>query len=392
MKKVYLDYAASTPTRKEVLKEIQLCLLKKFGNPSSLHSFGRDAFFAINIARKKIAEALNADSSEIIFTSGATEANNLALKGVLRAYTSQKRNLKNPKIIVSNIEHESVLEVANELKKDGVEVVYLPVDKKGVFDLKKLEKLLDENVILVSLMYVNNEIGTLEPIEKVAKIIQYLKKERGNYPIFHSDAAQALMYFDCDAKKLGIDLMTISGQKIFATKGIGALYIKKEVLLKKMICPLIQGGFQESGLRGGTENTSLITGFGKAVELAKKERKKNFKYVQTLKIYFWKNLKKIYPRSFINGLSSAPHILNICIPFYNSFELLTKLDMCGVAASYGSACQSRFYEPSYVLQALGLEEKFVKSSLRFSFGITTTKKELDFVLSVMKKIKNAQGA
>jgi len=399
MQKVYLDYAASTPVRKEVMKKMLPYFCHQYGNAGSLHFFGQQSIQAIDEARQKIALALNANFREIIFTSGATEANNLALRGVVKSYfhhQKQKTSLSQTpsKIIISSIEHESILQTALNLNQEGVEIVFLPVDKKGVVNLKKFEELLDENVILVSVMSVNNEIGTLEPIEKISKIIQQFKqtKKEKIYPLFHSDAAQALMYFKCDVKKLGVDLMTISGQKVFGPKGIGALYIKKEIQENKIISSLITGGFQEFGLRGGTENTPLIVGLGKAVELAQKDLNQNFKYVESIKKYFWKGLKKIYPQAFINGSSSTPHILNVCLPNESSFDFLTALDINGVAASYGSACQARFYEPSYVLQALGLNEKIVRSSLRFSFGITTKKKEINFAIKTIKSLKNKKGA
>jgi len=396
MKRVYLDYAASTPVRKEILRAMLPYFNQQYGNAGSLHFFGQKSIQAIDEARQKIALALNANFQEIIFTSGATEANNLALRGVITSYLHQKQNIisSSPKIIISSIEHESILQTALNLKQEGIETIFLPVDKKGVVNLKKFEELLDENVILISVMSINNEIGTLEPIEKISKIIQQFKqtKKEKIYPLFHSDAAQALMYFKCNVKKLGVDLMTISGQKVFGPKGIGALYIKKEVQENKIISSLITGGFQEFGLRGSTENTPLIVGLGKAVELSQKELNQNFKYVESIKKYFWKGLKKIYPQAFINGSSSAPHILNVCLPNEGSFDFLTALDINGIAASYGSACQARFYEPSYVLQALGLDEKTVRSSMRFSFGITTKKEEINFAIKTIKLLKNKMGA
>jgi cysteine desulfurase len=396
MKRVYLDYAASTPVRKEILRAMLPYFNQQYGNAGSLHFFGQKSIQAIDEARQKIALALNANFQEIIFTSGATEANNLALRGVITSYLHQKQNIisSSPKIIISSIEHESILQTALNLKQEGIETIFLPVDKKGVVNLKKLEELLDENVILISVMSINNEIGTLEPIEKISKIIHQFKqtKKEKIYPLFHSDAAQALMYFKCNVKKLGVDLMTISGQKVFGPKGIGALYIKKEIQENKIISSLITGGFQEFGLRGGTENTPLIFGLGKAVELSQKELNQNFKYVESIKKYFWKGLKKIYPQAFINGSSSAPHILNVCLPNESSFDFLTALDINGIAASYGSACQARFYEPSYVLQALGLDEKTVRSSMRFSFGITTKKEEINFAIKTIKLLKNKMGA
>ncbi len=427
MNRIYLDYAASTPVRPEALKTMLPYFSEKYGNPGSLHSFGQEAMAAVDAAREVFARSIGAEFREVIFTGSATEANNLALRGIVRGYGGPT-----PKVIVSAIEHESVLDTAHELERDGVEVVVLPVDKKGVVDLKKLEEALDERTILVSVMYVNNEIGTIQPIKKISSVIEKFKEEKlvskksvseseragferserararakgrtsrwpsetpsfreasfSSYPLFHTDAAQALMYLDCDVEKLGVDLMTLSGQKVYGPKGVGALYVnsKFEIQNSKFLSPQVTGGGQEFGFRSGTENTPAVAGFGKAVELAYASRNKNAKYVGDAKNYFWKKLKAAYKKAEINGNADAPHILNVYFPSEFTGDFLVQLDQAGIAASAGSACSARAFTPSHVLHALGFPEERVRGSVRFSFGITTTRKEIDEVIRRIKKI------
>ncbi len=377
---VYLDYAASTPVDPAVLRAMAPYWSDKFGNPGSVHSFGQEAQSVVDKARETVAKSVNANFREIVFTGSATEANNLALWGTLLGVRRSVKGL--PKIIVSSIEHESVLKTATDMESAGeIELAILPVSSGGIVDVKKLDKELDKRTILVSVMHVNNEIGSVQPIKEISKIIKNFRT-RSPYPIFHTDAAQALNYFDCDAKELGVDLMTLSGQKIYGPKGIGALYIKNP----KILAPIIAGGGQEFGLRSGTENVPAIVGFGKAVELAAKDRSKSFKEIKSLKDYFWRGLKKIYPQAEINGGAGAPHILNIHFPTEYAGDLLVKLDMAGVAVSAGSACSARSYAPSHVLQALGLPQERVRGSLRFSFGKDNTRQELDAALKIISKV------
>ena len=423
-----MDYAASTPVDPAVLKAMAPYFTEKFGNPGSLHSFGQEAMGAVDKARGAIAKAIAPSLADgfrsIIFTSSATEANNLALRGIFKASDFISKQNRSPKIIISGIEHESILDTARDLGKDaclrrqGVEVVYLPVDENGIVDLKKLESSLDERTVLVSVMYVNNEIGSVQPIAKISEIIRNFREElriknkesnktyskfiihNSLFPLLHTDAAQALNYFDCDVKKLGVDLMTLSGQKIYGPKGIGALFIRnnesgirnneerKDSIIhnSKFLIPVITGGGQEFGLRSGTENVPAIVGFGKAMELATKNRSKNMKEVNLLKNEFWRGLKKIYPQAEINGKSGAPHILNIHFPTEFAGDLLIKLDIAGIAVSAGSACSARSYAPSPVLHALGLSQERVRGSLRFSFGKPCKMGEIKEALKRMRKI------
>lgn len=403
MGNIYLDYAATTPMDKEVLKAMTPYFSDKFGNPGSIHSFGQEAMAAIDESREKIAKAIGADFREVIFTGSATEANNLALRGVIRAAT---KTTKPPyRIIVSKIEHESILETCRDLEREEVEIIYLPVDKQGFVDLKKLKESLNERTILVSIMYANNEIGVVQNISAIAEIIEKFKKNlypqssilnSQSYPLLHTDAVQAFQFFNCNVNDLGVDLMTLSAHKIYGPKGIGLLYLNSQSLI---LNPLITGGGQELGLRSGTENVPAIVGFAKAVELAEKNRKKETKKISELSAYFWKELKKIYPKAEINGviINKLPNILNIYFPnqnadpryaksFGEASELLMKLDLSGVAVSSGSACSARATKISHVLKAIGLPENKIKSSLRFSFGKFTTKKEISDTIKIIKNI------
>ncbi len=400
MKRIYFDYAATTPVDKEVIKAMAPYLNEKFGNPGSLHFFGQEALAAVDASRETIAKTVGADFNEIIFTGSATEANNLALRGIAKFSSKQftlcKKN--SPlRIIISSIEHESILKTARDLEKEGAEVIYLPVDRRGFVDLKKLEKSLNEQTILVSIMHANNEIGTIQPITEIAKIIKAFKSERlmfsqkNNtlnpkpytlYPVFHTDAVQSFQFLDCNVNNLGVDLMTLSGHKIYGPKGIGALYLANRVQPR----PIITGGGQEFNLRSGTENVSSIVGFGKAVELSVKSRAKETERINYLTDYFRKEIKKIHPQAEINGENpKLPNILNINFPGQNAQDLLIKLDINGIAVSSASACSARALKPSYVLKAIGLPNNKIKNSLRFSFGRPTTKKEIAFALKIIKK-------
>lgn len=415
MKKHYFDYAASTPVDKKVLRAMLPYFSEKFGNAGSLHSFGQGAIAAVDKARETIAEELGAEFRQIIFTGSATEANSLAIKGVF--FTAKKYFAENgikgkPKIIVSSIEHESVLESARALMELGAEVVFLPVDKNGFVREDILKKNLDERTVLVSIMLGNNEIGTIQPIEKFAKIISEFRAE-GNkvsstihyslstihYPLLHTDASQALQYLDCNVNKLGVDLMTISSQKIYGPKGAGALYIRElsksssprssgsgAGKLKAIISPIISGGNQEFGLRSGTENVPAIVGFAEAVKIASKMRAKEAKRVAELKAYFLRETKKAVRHVFINGETNKalPHVINIYLEAARAEEILTRLDLADFAVSTGSACRSRSAEPSHVILALGFSEERARGSLRVSFGRGTKKSD---ILKLVKELK-----
>jgi cysteine desulfurase len=397
--KIYLDYAATTPVEQAVLRAMKPYFSEKFGNAGSLHSFGQAAIAAVDRSRETLAGLIRAEFREIIFTGSATEANNLAIRGVVRqAPKGRGEGAGKPRIIVSSIEHESVLETARDLEKDGVEVLYLPVDKFGVVDLQKLKESLTEQTALVSVMYVNNEIGTVQPIVQIAKIIRDFRNHSplaaGRGPLFHCDASQAFNYYDCAVHELGVDLMTLSSHKMYGPKGAAALYVRVENVSR--LLPIMTGGGQEFGLRSGTENVPAIVGFAKAAEVAATMREKEAKRTAELRDHFWRGIKKIYPSAEINGTldfhpqfstsSSSPHILNVYFPSHEAQDILTRLDLAGIAASSGSACRSRALESSYVTLALGHAKARARSSVRFSFGRSTTKIELAHASKVLKKI------
>jgi cysteine desulfurase len=370
--KVYLDYAATTPTDPRVLKEMLPFFNKKFGNTMSLHSFGREAKLATEEAREKVASLMNAESNEIIFTGSATESNNFALKGV--AFANKE---KGKHIIVSSIEHHSVLDTAKWLEKQGFEITYLPVDKHGLVNPSELEKSIRKDTILVSIMHANNEIGTIEPIEEIGKICS----EHGVY--FHTDAAQSYGKIPVDVKKMNVDLLTASAHKIYGPKGVGLLYVRKGVKIE----PLLHGGGHEFGLRSSTLNLPGIVGFGAAAEIAKKEMKRDSKRLEKLRKKLEKGVLKI-ENSHLNGHPEKrlPNISNFWFDFIEGESLVTALDMKGIAASTGSACSSESLEPSHVLLAIGLKHHQAHGSLRLSLGRWTKKEEIDYVLKVLPEV------
>jgi cysteine desulfurase len=397
MEHIYLDYAASTPINPDVLKEMEPYFLNKFGNPGSLHYFGQEALKGVDEAREKVAAALGADYREIFFTGSATEANNWALRGTLKKFlanhplasSGQARLKRKPKIIVSAFEHESILETANDLAKDGIQTEILKVNKDGFVDLAKLKSLLDERTILVSVMYANNEIGSIQPIEKISGIIaEFKKKEKTHYPLFHTDAVQALQFLDCNvnppAGGLGVDLMSLSGQKIYGPKGIGCLYVKN----RPLIAPFVTGGSQEMGLRGGTLNVPAIVGFGKAVELISAKRESEGKRLQKLCDELFEKIKKIYPKAKLNGSpeNRLPNNLNIYFPGWCASDLLIKLDLRGLSVSAGAACTARAAKPSHVIKALGYSDERASGSLRLTIGRPTTYKEIAEAAKIFKEV------
>lgn len=368
-----MDYAASTPVDRKVKKAMAPYFDRDFANPSSLHWFGQQASRGIFEARRKIAESIGADYKNIIFTGSATEANNLAIR------SSSKKG----KIIISAIEHESISEAA-----PGARVI--SVDRDGFVDLKKLKSALNEKTALVSIMYANNEVGSIQSISEIANLIRDFKETRNRkqgvsdlYPLFHSDAVQAFQYLDCNVDELGVDLMTISAHKIYGPKGIGAFYIRNPKILR----PIIFGSGQEQGLRSGTENTSSIVGFGEAAKIGSRMRQKEAKRVGALRNYFWQNLKKRLPKIQLNGslLNRLPNNLNIYFPGKDAHELQIKLDLMGVAASPGAACSSRVSKTSFILEAMRLSKERATESLRFTLGRPTTKREIDQTIAAICK-------
>jgi cysteine desulfurase len=381
MSKIYLDYAATTPTKSAVLKAAQPFFSKFFGNPSSIHSFGRITREAIDESRSQIAKFFNCENNEIIFTSGATESDNLAIFGIAKAKKSQGNH-----IITTQIEHHAVLESCKKLEKDGYKVTYLPVSKNGVIDIKTLEKSITTKTILVSIMYVNNETGVVQPIREIGKMLKKINKTRKNKIIFHTDAVQAIQSQNCNVQFLHCEALSFSGHKIGASKGIGGLFLRKGT----PITPQIFGGHHELNLRAGTENVTGIVALSKAIELI---NKKDIKYLANLQKYFEAKIKKTIPNIQTTGVkvNRAPHISNISFDFVEGESVLINLDLEGIAVSTGSACASGALEPSHVLMAMHHDPLKAHGSVRFSFGIETKKSELDLVIkkliSIIKRLR-----
>jgi len=391
MNKIYLDNAATTSVDPEVLKEMLPYFSRKFGNPMSIHSFGQEALEAVNIARKQIADFLNCHHEEIIFTSGATESNNFAIKGFIKdCYFNHKEDSKRekPHIITSAFEHHCVMESIKFLEKSGqAEVSYLPVYKDGIIKLEDVKKAIKKNTRLISIMYVNNEIGTVQPISEIGKIIKNHNSQistPSSQILFHTDATQAVNYFNCNVENLGVDLLSFSGHKIYGPKGIGALYVKKGTPIKK----IQDGGDQEFGMRAGTHNVPGIVGLGKAIELISKNN--DAQKIKKLRDYSIDRILKEIPDSYLNGSKEkrSPNNINFRFDNVEGESLVISLDIEGIASSTGSACSSGTLEPSHVLLALGLKPEQCHGSLRLSLGKDTTKEEIDYTID---KIKEAVG-
>lgn len=388
-KKIYLDYAATTPVDKEVLKEMLPYFSEKFGNAMSIHSFGQEALRAVDQAREKISNFFGATSSEIIFTSGATESNNLTVKGVLRAYYSNAKNAKKkPHIITSAFEHHCVLDSCKAVEKEGLaEVTYLKPGKDGVMKVGDIQKAIKPNTILVSIMYVNNEIGTVQPIEAIGKMLKKINAQKNTVDfkiIFHTDATQAVNYFDCNVSKLGVDLLSMSAHKIYGPKGIGILYIKKGTPIRK----IQDGGDQEYKMRAGTHNVTGIVGLGKAIELVKKNKGKDSRKIESLRDYLIEKILKEVPMVMLNGskIKRSPNNANFTFRDVEGEGLLLSLDMEGVACSTGSACSSGALSPSHVLLSIGLKPEEAHGSLRITLGKHTSKSDIQIAVAKIKSV------
>jgi cysteine desulfurase len=368
---IYLDNAASTKIHEDVLESMIPYLKEQYGNPSSIHRYGRQAHKAIEKARTQIATLINADPSEILFTSGGTESNNTALYGIAK---------KNPgsRIITSSIEHDAILEPCKKLEKDGFDLIYLPVDNSGMVDPLILKNNLSENTSLVSIMFGNNEVGTVEPIFDFVTICKEKKI------IFHTDAVQAIGKIPIDVKELGVDLLSISSHKINGPKGVGALYIKAGI----SIDPVILGGGQENGLRSGTENVANIVGFGKACELSQINLVKNISKMRELRDYLSKKIIHEISEVVLNGHpeNRLPNNIHLTFLGVNGEDLLIKLDEYGIAASTGSACSVQIQKASHVLQAMGFSHEQITGSLRLTIGISNDFEEMNKTVEILKNV------
>jgi cysteine desulfurase len=373
--RIYLDYAATTPLDPRVLEAMLPYMTKRFGNPNSIHSFGREARLAIDEAREKIAQLLNCQPSEIVFTSGGTESDNLALRGIAEAYR-QKGN----HIITTAIEHHAVLRTCKALEDMGFSVTYLPVDEHGLVSPEQVAEAVNERTILVSVMHANNEIGTIEP---VAEIVKAVKEKRPDI-LVHTDAVQTVGHISVDIQELGVDLLSFSAHKFYGPKGVGGLFIRKGVRL----VPQLTGGGQERNRRSGTENVAGIVGMAKALEIAIAEMSNELPRLQSLRDELIAGVLNRIPDSRLNGhpTQRLPHNANFSFRGIDSETLLLQLDMHGIAASSGSACSSGSLEPSHVLLALGLDYELAISSLRLTLGRFTSREHILRVLDLLPNI------
>ncbi|MBS5335681.1 MAG: cysteine desulfurase NifS [Clostridiales bacterium] len=373
MRKVYLDYSATTPVKEEVLKEMIPYFTEKFGNPSSLYDIGLESKDAVTHARERVAALINAKPQEIYFTAGGTEADNWAVFG-----TVEKLKEKGNHIITTKIEHHAMLHSCEFLEKEGYEVTYLDIDKNGRIDLEQLKDSITDKTVLISIMLVNNEIGTVQPIKEVAAIA----KEHGI--LFHTDAVQGLGNVAIDVKEMGIDMMSVSSHKIYGPKGVGALYIRKGV----NIANYMHGGAQENRRRAGTENLPGIVGFGKAAELAKDNFEKHVEHCSHVRNYLKNRILSEIPDTYVNGTMEGRHPgnLNITFKYIEGESILLLLNQYGISVSTGSACSSTSLEPSHVLSALGVPVEMIHGTVRFTVGDFTTKEDIDYVVDNLKTI------
>jgi cysteine desulfurase len=372
-KMIYLDHAATTAINKYVLKEMMPYLMNQYGNPSSIYSFGRKSRKAIENSRQQVATAINAKKSEIYFTSGGTEADNWAIKGIAQYYKKKGKH-----IITTTIEHHAVLNSCKRLEEEGFEISYLPVDNDGKISIEDLRKAIRSDTILISIMMANNEIGTLEPIAEIGKIA----RERNI--IFHTDAIQAVGAIPIDVEELQVDLLSISAHKFYGPKGVGALYIKKGTGIKK----LMDGGEQEKDKRASTENVSAIVGMGKAIEIANKDLMQYQKQMCYLRDKAIEEILKSIPNAKLNGhaVDRLPGNVNITFNGMEAESMILKLDKMGFAVSSGSACASGSTETSHVLKAIGLSHEMAQCSLRFTFGTENNISDVEELVKAVKKI------
>lgn len=372
-RKIYFDHAATTPTDKSVVEAMLPYFTEQFGNPSSVYEIARTNKQAIDRAREQVASALKADTREIYFTAGGTESDNWAIKGIAESYKNKGNH-----IITTEIEHHAVLHTCEYLERQGFEVTYLPVDEDGKISLDDLKGAIKENTILITIMYANNEIGTIQPVKEIGAIA----KEHG--VLFHTDAVQAVGHIPIDVNELNIDLLSLSGHKLYGPKGIGALYVRKGVKLRAFI----HGGAQERRRRGGTENVPAIVGLGEAVELAVKNMDEENEKLTALRDRVINGILETVPHTKLNGhpTDRLPGNANLSFHFVEGEALLISLDMYGIFGSSGSACTSGSLDPSHVLLAIGLPHEIAHGSLRISLGRDNTEEDVDYLLEVLPQV------
>ncbi|NWJ77679.1 cysteine desulfurase [Marine Group I thaumarchaeote] len=372
---IYLDNAASTAVHPEVVKEMLPYFDVQYGNPSSIHQFGRKAKNAIQKARKQVAALIDAEPDEILFTSGGTESNNIILYGITKL---QGSHLDQNHIITSSIEHEAILQPCKKFENIGIKITYLPVDEHGIVNPDDITNSINPHTVLVSIMFANNEVGTIQPIKEISEVCK-------KYDVlFHTDAVQAVGKVPINVKELGVDALSVSSHKINGPKGVGALFIKKGVI----VAPQILGGGQENGMRSGTENVASIVGFGKACEIAKERLNENISHFQTLHSSMLSKIVKEISHVKLNGHPGKRIFNNIHLTFLGvqGEDLIIKLDEHGIAASTGSACSVHTQKASHVLKAMGFNHEQITGSLRMSFGYMNTLNEVEQTVEVLKKV------
>ena len=372
-KRIYLDYAATTPVDPRVVKAMLPYFTEKFGNTMSLHSFGQEAKAALEKSREEVASLIGARPNEVIFTSSATESNNLALKGVAFANKEKGRH-----IITSSVEHPCVMESTRWLEKQGFEITRLKVNNYGLVDVSDLKKKIRKDTILVSVIHASNEIGTIQPVEEIGEVC------RGKGIYFHTDAVQSFGKIPIDVNKMNVDLLSVSSHKMYGPKGVACLFVKKGTKIE----PILHGGGQESGLRSSTVNLPGIVGFAKACQIAKREMKKERKRLEKLRDKLIKGILKNIPKSHLNGhpQKRLPNNVNVWFDFIEGESIVVQLDLLGIAVSTGSACSSAKLEPSHVLLAIGLKHQEAHGSLRLSLGRWTKESEINYVIKVLPGI------
>ncbi|MDI6822833.1 MAG: cysteine desulfurase NifS [Bacillota bacterium] len=373
MRRVYLDHAATTPVHPEVVEVMRHYMLQDWGNPSSIHSFGREARAGVDEARAKVAALIGGDPEEIVFTGGGTEADNMAIKG-----TAWELRNRGDHIITSAVEHHAVLHTVEWLEKQGFRATYLPVDEYGMVDPGDVERAITSSTILVSIMAANNEVGTVQPVAQIARIC----REKGVR--FHTDAVQAVGQLPIDVHALGVDLLSLSAHKIYGPKGVGALYVRRGVRLT----PLLHGGAHERKRRAGTEGVPGIVGLGKAAELARLQFDQRVEHYRRVRDLLWERIRERVPEVRLNGhpTERLPNNLNLSVLYVEGESMLLNLDMKGIAASSGSACTSGSLEPSHVLLAMGIPHEVAHGSLRMTVGVSTTEEDTAYVAESLGEI------
>lgn len=374
-KSIYLDHNATTPLHPEVLEAMLPFFRGVYGNPSSIHAFGQEARQGLEEAREKVAKLIGASPAEIVFTSGGTEADNLAIQGVAFSHREKGRH-----IITSSVEHRAVLRTCQYLEQEGFRVTYLQVDRFGEIDPDDLKRAITPETILITLMHSNNEVGTIEPIEEVGKIAA------SHGILFHTDAIQSVGKVPVDVRQLSVDLLSMSGHKLYGPKGVGALYVRNGVRLS----PLLHGGHHERNRRAGTENLPGIVGFGKAAEIALSSLEPKGEATRKLRDYFWDHIREQIPRVHLNGHPNRrlPNTLHVSFESISAESLLIHLDLYGIAASAGSACTSGAIEVSHVLTAMGVPRSIAQGGVRFSLGWETTREEVDQAVAILAESVN----